>query len=480
MATYLCTVCGYVHEQQDGPFGELADDFTCPVCSAGKDQFVQQGQPAPRPEQPTRPPTGPQLPAVQQVVSDEPTEYLGRWRRQGDELEAQMEAIHRMAETGASIIEPMRTRKPVVSWDDILIRGAQLARLPLSHDQPVSMRTVIGPGARQPLVLETPLYVSHMSFGALSWEAKIALAMGSAAVKTAICSGEGGILPEERDAAHRHIFEYVPNRYSVTEENLHAADAVEIKIGQSAKPGMGGHLPAEKVTEEIAAVRGFAVGVDITSPAHFPDIRNKEDLKQKVSWLREGSGGRPVGVKLAAGRVEQDLVVALFAGVDFITLDGRAGGTGAAPAQVKDATSVPTIYALHRAREFLDAAGAEDVSLVITGGLRVSADFAKALAMGADAVAVASAAMMALGCQQYRLCHTGKCPVGIATQAPDLRDRLDVELSARRVENYLRVCTEELATFARLTGRHDVHDLSVRDLCTTNSELSNHTNIEHA
>jgi len=373
----------------------------------------------------------------------------------------------------------MRTRKNVVAWDDVLIKGAQLAKLPLNEDAAVSTTTVIGPGAQQPLAIETPIYITHMSFGALSREMKVALAKGSAAVRTAMCSGEGGILAESLQNAHKYIFEYVPNQYSATEENLRRVDAIEIKIGQSAKPGLGGHLPANKVTEEIAAVRGFPPGADITSPAHFEDIRSREDLKAKVDWLREVSEGRPIGVKLAAGHIEADLEVALHAGVDFITIDGRAGATAAAPKFVKDAASIPTIFALSRARAYLDDMQATNVTLVITGGLRISSDFAKALAMGADAVAIGTSALMAAACQQYRICNTGKCPIGGTTQDPELRSRLSIEKSAQRVANFLRVSTEELRDFARLTGNDDVHKLSVSDLCTTNSEISGHTKIEH-
>jgi len=316
-----------------------------------------------------------------------------------------------------------------------------------------------------------------MSFGALSQEAKTALAIGSAAVKTAICSGEGGILPEEIDNAYKYIFEFVPNQYSVSEENLRRADAIEIKIGQSAKPGMGGHLPGHKVTDDIARIRGFQPGVDIISPSRFKDIANRDDLKQKVAWLRDASGGKPIGIKLAAGHIEEDLAIAVYAEPDFITVDGRAGATGSAPKFVKASASIPAVFALHRARKILGTGS--NISLIITGGLRVSSDFAKALAMGADAVAISTAALIAIGCQQYRICNTGKCPVGIATQDPALRARLNVAAAAKRLENFLRVTTHELQDFARLTGNSDVHRLSTHDLCTTNSEISNHTEIEH-
>lgn len=324
-----------------------------------------------------------------------------------------------------------------------------------------------------------PVYISHMSFGALSKETKIAMARGSAAVETAMCSGEGGVLPEEKAAACKYIFEYVPNMYSVTTENLKTSDAIEIKIGQGTKPGMGGHLPGNKVTPEIAKIREKPLGQDVISPSKFSQINSADDLKGMVSNLRTLSDGRPIGIKIAAGRIEKDLEFCVYAEPDFITIDGRGGATGASPSIIRDSTSVPTIYALYRARKYLDSVGS-DIDLVITGGLRVSSDFAKAIAMGADAVAVASAAMVAAACQQYRICGSGMCPVGVATQDENLRKRLQIDAAAKRVENYLRCSAEELKTFARITGNTDIHGLSVDDLCTISREISEHTNIPHA
>ncbi len=407
-------------------------------------------------------------------------EYLGNLKRKSDECEEVMEDIHRISVTGESIIEPMRTTKGVISWDDILIKGVQLAKLPLNENEPVNSRTIIGSRAKKPLIIESPIYITHMSFGALSREVKIALAKGSAAVKTAMCSGEGGIVEESFQNSYKYIFEYVPNKYGVSEENLKRVDAVEIKIGQSAKPGMGGHLPGGKVTAEIARIRGFSEGSDIISPARFPDITNGEELRQTVNMLRKRSGGKPIGIKIAAGNIEDDLEVVLFAEPDFVTIDGRPGATAAAPKMVKAATSIPTIFALHRARKYLKEKDRNDISLVITGGLRISSDFAKALAVGADAAAIGTAALMAAACQQYRICHTGDCPVGVTTQKIELRTRLNIEYSAKKLENFLGVSTEEVKTFARLTGHHDVHDLNINDLVTVNSEISNHTDIEHA
>ena len=390
-----------------------------------------------------------------------------------------MAEIHEMAVTGQSLHAAMGTQMPLPSWDDILILGAQLDPMPLDDHAEVNLRTVIGPNARKPMVLEGPVFISHMSFGALSKEAKVTLAKGSAMAGTAMCSGEGGILPEERQAAYKYIFEYVPNRYSATDENLQQADAIEIKIGQGTKPGMGGHLPGEKVTPEIAALRGKPVGEDIQSPSRFPGIDNKEDLKFIVSQLRKVSGGRPIGVKVAAGHIERDLAFCLYAEPDFITIDGRGGATGSSPLLLRDSSSVPTIYALHRARKYLDEAGSS-VQLIITGGLRVSSDFAKAIAMGADAVAVASAPLMAMACQQYRICGSGNCPMGIATQNPELRARLQQEEGARRVANYLKVSMEELKMFARITGHDDIHALTIDDLCTVNRDMADYAGIPHA
>jgi len=468
MAIYRCEVCDYLYdEEKEGTtFEDLPDDWVCPVCGSPKSYFK------PVEEEPSEEPSG-------EEKTTGPSETILDFERSSDELEVYMADIHEMARTGNPIIEPMRTKKPVVTWDDILIKGAQLATIPLNEDEEVNIRTVIGPKAKHPLEIEIPVYVSHMSFGALSREVKIALAKGSAAMKTAMCSGEGGILPESLESAYKYIFEYVPNRYSVTDENLRKVDAIEIKIGQSSKPGMGGHLPGVKVTEEIARVRGFKKGQDIVSPAHFEDIKSAADLKTKVSWLRMMSGGKPIGVKIAAGNIEADLEVILQAEPDFITIDGRPGATGASPKYIKAATSMPTIFALYRARKYLDKQGAKDISLVITGGLRVSSDFARALALGADAVAIASAALIACGCQQYRVCHTGKCPVGITTHDEKLRARLNIDQSAGWLANFLRVSANELKDFARLTGNNDVHGLNLRDLCTTNSEISAHTEIEH-
>lgn len=479
MSIYKCSVCGYIYDESknDKTWDELSEDWECPVCTKGRSYFGKISTVYYEEDEKV----------AEDIVEDESklnTEkegdlnYLSTYLRRDDEVEKHMDIIHEMAVTGKSIIEPMRTKLPVISWDDILIMGAQLNPLPLNEHDEVNTTTIIGKKAKKPMIIENPVYISHMSFGALSKELKIALAKGAAKSKTAMCSGEGGILPEEKEASYKYIFEYVPNKYSVTEENLKNSDAIEIKIGQGTKPGMGGHLPGEKVTEEIAKVRNKPVGQDVISPSCFEEIQSKEDLKKLVDELREVSEGRPIGVKISAGHIEKDMEFIAYAKPDFVTIDGRGGATGASPKLLKDATSIPTIFALYRARKYIDTHGL-DIDLVITGGLRISTDFAKAIAMGADAIAIASSALMAAACQQYRICGSGKCPVGVATQDEELRKRLHIENSATRVANFLNVSLEELKTFARISGHKDIHDLSVDDLYTVNSEISNYTNIQH-
>ncbi len=271
----------------------------------------------------------------------------------------------------------------------------------------------------------------------------------------------------------------MPNKYSLYDETFRRCAAVEIKIGQGTKPGMGGHLPGNKVSHVMAVMREKSEGKDILSPSRFSEISTPEDLRETVSMLRKRSGGKPIGVKIAAGHIEDDLEFISESGCDFITIDGRGGATGSSPKYIKDASSVPTVYALSRARRYMDAHGMEQ-DLVITGGLRTSKDFVKAIAMGADAVAVSSGPLMALGCQRYRICDSGMCPMGIATQDPELEKRLDIDIGAKRVANYLNVTADELRSFVRITGHDDIHDLSLDDLCTVDSDIERITGIRHA
>lgn len=469
MARYRCKICGYIYnEEKEGvKFSDLPDDWKCPLCKAPKTSFEKITENSE---------INKETKEIKENINL--SNYMREYERNSDDKEIWMKDIHEMAVTGKSISSAMGTKLPIVSWNDILILGAQLNPMPLLDDEKVNIQTIIGKKAKKPMVIESPVFVTHMSFGALSKEAKISLAKGTSMVKTAIGSGEGGILPEERQNAYKYIFEYIPNKYSVTDENLKNSDAIEIKIGQGTKPGMGGHLPGEKVTEEIAKIRGKSVGESIMSPSRFTEINDKDDLKKLVNELREKSEGRPIGIKIAAGHIEKDLEYICYAEPDFITIDGRGGSTGSSPKFLKDATSVPTIYALHRARKYLDENNM-DIDLIITGGLRISSDFAKAIAMGADAIAIGTAAMIAIACQQYRVCNTGMCPVGIGTQREDLRKRLNIDACSQRLANYLNVVNGELKTFARITGKDDIHKLSIDDLVTTNREISDYTNISH-
>lgn len=393
MAVYKCSVCGYIfdEEKEGKAFTELTE---CPVCkqpvTAFEKQEVSSGDAAEK--QTAAGETAIEEMDVAEQNTEEATEnamkeldlkYPSQYARTDTNCRYMTE-IHEMAVTGKSISAAMGTQMSMPNWDDILVLGAQLNPMPLDEHAPVVTTTVIGKHAKKPMILDNPVYISHMSFGALSKEIKLALSKGSAMARTAMCSGEGGILPEVMEAAYKYIFEYVPNLYSVTDKNLRNADAIEIKIGQGTKPGMGGHLPGHKVTAEIAAARNKPMGEDVISPSRFPGINTKEDLKELVKTLRTRSDGRPIGIKIAAA------------------------------------------------------------------------------------------------CQQYRICGTGMCPVGVATQDEELRARLKTDAAAQRVANYLNVTLNELKTFARITGHENLHDLNVTDLCTTSREIAEYTNIPHA
>ncbi len=365
-------------------------------------------------------------------------------------------------------------------WADIQILTAQLARKPLLDDASVETKVVIGPNAHKPLELEIPLFVSDMSFGALSAEAKTALAKGAELAGTGICSGEGGMLPAEQQNNSRYFYELASARFGWSLEKVEGVQAFHFKGGQGAKTGTGGHLPGEKVSPEIAEVRGLEPGQAAISPSTFKDLETPRDFREIADQVRQASGGIPIGFKLSAQHIEADIDFALDASADYIILDGRGGGTGAAPVIFKNNISVPTMAALARARRHLDMRGRGDVTLVITGGLRTESDFVKALALGADAVAVSNAALQAIGCLGMRACHTNNCPVGIATQKADLRARLLVEKSAAQLQRYFESTVELMKILARACGHDSLCKFSLDDLTTWDRDIAALTGAAYA
>jgi glutamate synthase domain-containing protein 2 len=392
--------------------------------------------------------------------------------------------IRELASTGLSKVghhgptEAMGVpRDQLPTWDDIQFVTAQLATLPLLDDEPVGTEVVIGPNAVRPLILQIPLFVSDMSFGALSEEAKVALSRGAELAGTGICSGEGGMLPEEQAANSRYFYELASARFGFTMEKVARCQAFHFKGGQGAKTGTGGHLPGNKVQGKIAEVRQLEPGTAAVSPPRFPDWTSPADYRAFAGEVREATGGIPIGFKLSAQHIERDLDAALEVGVDYVILDGRGGGTGAAPLIFRDNISVPTIPALARARRHLDRLERPDITLVITGGLRTPADFAKALALGADAIAVSNAALQAIGCLGMRACHTNNCPVGIATQQAHLRARLPVDVAAERLARYFGAAVELMQVLARACGHRHLRDFTREDLTTFKPEMARLTGI---
>ncbi len=371
-------------------------------------------------------------------------------------------------------------RNTLPKWEQIQFLPAQLSRKPLMDNDKVDTKVVIGPRAQKPLVLDMPVFVSDMSFGALSREAKIALAKGAEMAGTGIASGEGGMLPEEQQSNSRYFYELASGKFGFSWDKVRKVQAFHFKGGQGAKTGTGGHLPGHKVTGEIASVRGLEEGQAAISPAAFPDLNTPADFKELADRVREETGGIPVGFKIAASHLEADIDFALEASADYIILDGRGGGTGAAPSILRNNINVPTIPALARARKHLDKKEAGDVTLIVTGGLRVADDFAKALMLGADAIAVSNAALQAIGCLGMRACHTNNCPVGIATQKENLRNRIIVQNSAKQLHNFFDASNELMKVIARACGYSSVTQFNADDLSTIDYSIHQLTGINYA
>jgi glutamate synthase domain-containing protein 2 len=420
--------------------------------------------------------------------------YEIRPQASGTYTPAVIEDIQVKAELGSYRIRGFGALRPRTwaTFDDLTFIPCGLTRIPLEgYRESCSTKTVLGARfAQKPLELELPVMITGMSFGALSYNAKVALSRGARAAGTSTTTGDGGMLPAERENSRVLVYEVLPSRYGINVHHLRQADAIELTIGQGAKPGTGGLLLGSKVSPEIARMRDLPPGVDQRSPCRHPDFLGPDDMILKIEELREATDWRvPIFVKLGASRVYDDVKLAAKAGADVIVVDGMEGGTGASPELLQEHTGIPTLAAVCEARAALEEIGLYGVvQLIIAGGLRHGSDMAKALALGADAVYVGTAALIALNCnkplyvEDYHAlgaapyhchhCHTGRCPVGITTQDPELVKRLDIDAGAERVANWLHAVTSEIQILARACGKRDIHDLEPEDLRALTLEAS--------
>jgi glutamate synthase domain-containing protein 2 len=403
-----------------------------------------------------------------------------------------MDDIHIKSELGRYRMRGFSLFKTIPSWDELTFLPGTLTRFVIEgYREKCLTRTVIGPKAKRPLELDIPIYITGMSFGALSYEAKTALARGATMAGTATCSGEGGMIPDERRYSSKWLYQCIQSRYGFNPNHLMLADACEFFIGQGCKVGLGGHLMGQKVTDQVAEMRSLPAGIDQRSPARHPDWLGPDDLALKIEEIREATNWEiPIQLKLGAARVYDDVRMAAKTGPDSIYMDGMEGSTGAGPHLATEETGVPGIAAIRQARRALDDVGKSgEISLVYAGGIRNGGDVAKALALGADAVAIGHSAMMALNCNKdiseadyekeigveagycYH-CHTGRCPVGVATQDPELRKRLNPDDAAERVYNFLHTLTIECQMMARACGKTDIHSLEPEDLAALTMEAS--------
>ena len=422
-----------------------------------------------------------------QVEAPDPGNSDGKPGGQNTTEESTVEMIHALARDGLEKtghhgpLAAMGVPRPTLpKWDDIQMLTAQLASKPLLEDTQVGTELTVGPKAKKPLRLEIPIFVSDMSFGALSEEAKVSMARGAELAGTGICSGEGGMLPEEQAENSRYFYELASAKFGYSEDLLTKVQAFHFKGGQGAKTGTGGHLPGNKVTGKIAEVRQLPEGQSAISPPAFCEFTTPQDYKEFSDRVRELSGGVPIGFKLSAQHIEKDIDFALEAAVDYIILDGRGGGTGAAPLIFRDNISVPTIPALARARRHLDRCERSDVTLIITGGIRTPSDFIKALCLGADGIAIANSAMQAIGCVAARICNTNNCPAGIATQQEHLRAKLNIEKSAQQLARFLGASVELMQVMARACGHSHLNQFNSNDITTWKKEMADLTGMQFA
>jgi glutamate synthase domain-containing protein 2 len=398
-----------------------------------------------------------------------------------EEIYSKIAEIINVADKGVSLLCSMGSLKKMpFSLDDLHFLPAQVFKIPLNTNEEVSIKAVIGPEAKNPLKVSSPIMFSGMSYGAVSKNVRLVLAKVASKLNLGINSGEDIVLPEELDISSKNlIVQYSTGRVKITEETLKKSSGVEIRFGQGAFPGWESLLPAEKVPPELAKLMELKEGEALLTPAHHPDIRNQDELKEKVRWLRELTDGIPVGAKIGCGNVEQDVEILANAGVDFISLDGFGGGTGATEFFVRENVGIPIVAALPRADRHLKKIGQRNkISLIAGGGLRTSADFAKCLALGANAVYIGTSALIAINCQQYRVCHTGHCPTGVTTNDPALVQRLDVDEGVRKLTNFINVSNIEVANLMRIVGKNDIKNLGIEDLVALKKELSEATGVK--
>ncbi|MHB1774148.1 MAG: FMN-binding glutamate synthase family protein [Acidimicrobiales bacterium] len=409
--------------------------------------------------------------------------------------------IQEMAEAGHYEIRGWGAKRKLPTFDDLLFLTASVSRYPLEgYREACVTETVLGNRVvTNPLVLDIPITIAGMSFGSLSANAKEALGRAASTVGTSTTTGDGGMTREERQASKWLVYQCLPSRYGFDPEHLRQADAIEIVIGQGAKPGGGGMLLGQKVSERVAAMRTLPQGVDQRSASRHPDWTGPDDLRIKIEELREATNWeKPIYVKLGATRVTNDVKLAVAAGADVVVVDGMQGGTGATQTVFIEHAGIPTLPAVRLAVEALDEIGKRgEVQLIVSGGIRSGADVAKALALGADAVSIGVASLVALGCNRswYRQdgvehdatsdygllgtapgfchhCETGRCPVGVTTQDPGLEARLDPEVGARWVTNYLKAMVMEVTALTRACGKSDVHHLEPEDLVALTIEAA--------
>ena len=400
--------------------------------------------------------------------------------------------IRRAAETGIYDIRGGGSKKRLPHFDDLLFLGASMSRYPLEgYREKCSTNVTLGTRyAKNPLQLDIPITIAGMSFGALSGPAKEALGRGASIAGTSTTTGDGGMTPEERGQSKHLVYQLLPSRYGMNPEDLRKADAIEVVIGQGAKPGGGGMLLGQKISDRVAEMRTLPKGIDQRSACRHPDWTGPDDLEIKILELREITGWKvPIFVKIAGARPYYDTALAVKAGADVVVLDGMQGGTAATQEVFIENVGQPTLACIRPAVDaLLDLDMHRKVQLIISGGIRNGADVAKAMALGADAVSIGSSALIALGDndpkweKDYKKLgttagafddwHEGKDPSGINTQDPELMKRLDPIKGGKRLSNYLKVMTLEAQTIARACGKNDLHNLEPEDLCATTVEAA--------